>query len=60
MNVPLCVSTGLALTALAVEKRGGLFEFQSIKEIRALCLGVEVISCDEDAQKSRWSGLGSG
>jgi hypothetical protein len=48
LNVPLLVCTGLALTALAVERRRGLFEFHSMKEISSFCPGVNVISCDND------------
>lgn len=48
LNVPLLVCTGLALTALAVEKRGTLFEFHNMEEIRSFCPGINVISCDDD------------
>lgn len=51
LNVPLVVCTGLALTALAVERRKGLFEFHSMEDIRNFCPGVDVISCDSDVNR---------
>ena len=51
LNVPLLVCTGLALTALAVERRRGLFEFHSMDEIRSFCPGINVISCDNDVNR---------
>lgn len=48
LDLPIYVSTGLALTALAVERRKGSFEFHSRKEIRAFCPGVRVVFCDND------------
>jgi hypothetical protein len=47
-GVPIIVSKGLALTALAVRESQGLFEFASLRELRDLCPGTLVYSCDED------------
>jgi hypothetical protein len=47
LKVPIFVSSGLAMTAKAVEeKTGGNFQFHTLEEIRAFCPGVDVYSCD--------------
>ena len=48
LEVPIYVCAGLALTAVAVERRKGSFEFHSMMEIRAFCPGVQTVSCDGD------------
>ena len=50
-HLPLYVCTGLALTAIAVERRKGTFEFHSMQEIRRFCPGVRVVSCDNDGEE---------
>jgi len=48
LQLPLVVSKGLALTAKAVEDKGGSdhFGFLDLAEIRAFCPGVDVYSAD--------------
>ena len=48
LELPIYVCAGLALTAVAVERRKGSFEFHSMTEIRAFCPGVQIVSCDGD------------
>ena len=47
LDVPIYVSKGLALTALAVENKGvEHFEFATMLELREQCPGVVLIECD--------------
>ena len=48
LQLPLYICTGLALTALAVERRKGMFQFHTLEEIKSFCPGVRVVSCDGD------------
>jgi len=46
LNIPMYVSSGLALTAIAVHQSNGQFQFQSLDEIQSKCSGVQIIDCD--------------
>ena len=48
LNIPIYVSSGLALTAEAVRKYNGNFQFLTIDEIRLDCPAVEIIDADID------------
>ena len=46
LKLPIYISSGLSLTAIAVKKRKGEFEFDTLQQIRDFCPGVEIVSCD--------------
>jgi broad specificity phosphatase PhoE len=46
LDLPIHVSSGLALTAVAVGQRKTTFQFQSLEELSALCPGTEIRCCD--------------
>lgn len=53
LQLPIVVSSGLALTAAAVEKcrlHRSCFQFTKMEDIRSICKDVEVIDGDESAQ----------
>lgn len=50
LNLPIHVSSGLSLTAVAVGRRKTTFQFQTLDELSALCPGVQLHCADtEDA-----------
>lgn len=48
LNLPIHVSTGLALTAVAVGRRKTTFEFQTLEELSELCPDVELHCSDSE------------
>jgi broad specificity phosphatase PhoE len=46
LDLPIHVSSGLALTAVAVGRRKTTFQFQSLEELSALCPGTELRCSD--------------
>lgn len=47
LKLPIYIASGLSLTAIAVIKAKGSFEFLSMNELRNACPGVELIDCDD-------------
>jgi broad specificity phosphatase PhoE len=47
------ISSGLALTAAAVDRLGSAFEFLTVEEIEGLCVkhGIQVHNCDEEGRE---------
>ena len=54
LGLPIHISSGLSLTAIAVIKAKGSFEFQSLESLRAACPGVELIDCDDNTIPERF------
>jgi hypothetical protein len=47
LNVPIVLSTGLALTASAVRKSKGTFQFMDMESLGLLCPGISLIDGDQ-------------
>lgn len=59
LNLPIHVSSGLSLTAVAVGRRKTTFQFQTLEELSALCPGAKLHCSDSEASefpvyKSDW------
>lgn len=46
LGLPIHVSSGLSLTAVAVGRRKMTFQFQSLRELSGYCPGTQLHSCD--------------
>eukprot|EP01032_Pedospumella_encystans_P019755 gene19755-22460_t len=46
LNLPIHICSGLSLTAVAVSRRKGTFEFQTMEELTELCPGSNLVSGD--------------
>jgi broad specificity phosphatase PhoE len=59
LGLPIHLSSGLSLTAVAVGRRKTTFQFQSLDELSALCPGVQLHCSDADSagypvSKTNW------
>lgn len=48
LDLPIHVSSGLSLTAVAVGRRKTTFQFQTLQELAAICPGTDLHCCDSE------------